>query len=246
MKKNLYLPLLLLFSLVIISCSGDDEKDEIKLGKTTYTLYPLDEEQIEATSISDITYSSASLYHANVSNSGKITAMKVGETEITLQNAEDSKTIKVIVQPEVTLYPDPVLNFHASVSDIKKAHGEPDVEDEDVIAYENYSLHAPILMYFFSSGKLQIVVVMVKTAKSSELGTHLVERYNYLGEIDNELYFINALKYDDATLSARASLYNLNYWMVEYISITNNTRTTEERAITNEKIRKTLERMGKE
>jgi len=92
--------------IVLNSCDKDD-KDLISLSVSEKTLNFEDEYQIEATSNSVITYTVENEYHAEVSETGLVTARFVGETNILLENAEDNKTFKVIVEPIYNLYPEP-------------------------------------------------------------------------------------------------------------------------------------------
>lgn len=58
MKKQFSLMLLLATVLMFTACGGDDEPDNIKLSKTTYSMYHEDTQTIEGTNLADIVWES--------------------------------------------------------------------------------------------------------------------------------------------------------------------------------------------
>jgi len=221
--KKLFL-FLLLTPIVFISCSTDDNySNNIFVKESGTTLKNGKTYKIIATSDNKISYESENEYHAKVSDSGLITAVCIGETNIIVSNGTTSKDFKVTVEPESNLYPEPNLEFGISKNDLVKKLGTPDSETSDGIGYVNYSPNAPIVVYLFdSNNKLKASTIMVKTLFSSELGTFLNERYIYGTSIEEDytLLFINALKLEDATMWVGASLYDKTYWMCLYAPYT--------------------------
>lgn len=215
--KQLKIVLLTLLVIAVISCDKEKE-DLILLNETVIILNFGDEYQIEAMSISEITYSSENEYHAIVSEDGLVSARFVGETNIVLSNNEDAKTIKIVVEPVYNLYPDPDFDFGTSRASLIAKYGTPDIENESGIGYINYSSKAPKLAYNFDDNdNLKIAGVLVKTAYSSSLASFLVERYKVL-DVDNSL-FINGLTIDDASMTIGMELFDLSYWSVIYTQI---------------------------
>ncbi len=192
MKKHLFT---LLFSIpLILSSCGDseslEEDQQIKLGKTEYSMNYEDEKQIEATSVSAITYTSENEYNATVSQSGKITGGKVGKTTIVLENGYDKKKIDVIIDPKFTLYPEPneKVKFGASKQDVKKIYGTPSFENTDGILYnEYYSIYSYIFL-FDKNDKVTSIGVSCSIDKMSEnLPEFLDERYQLIDYDEDEL-----------------------------------------------------------
>ena len=104
--------ILAVLPLLLAGCSKDEPKpDIISLVVTEKTLNFGDEYQIVATSKAPIVYEVENEYHADVSETGLVTARFIGETIILLSNGEDSKTFKIIVSPKSNLYPEPNLKF---------------------------------------------------------------------------------------------------------------------------------------
>lgn len=201
-------------------CSKDDE-DSLVLSEDKVTLHQGEEYQIKASSSSEIKYIVKDEYHAEVSKTGVITALFVGETEIIVSNDKESKTFILTVAPKVNTYPEPNVYFGQSKEEILSKFGSPKVDSEGTIAYDNYSSKAPILMLQFDNNdELKSYMIAVKTIYSSELGSFLAERY--LPVSLDDLIFVNGLSPETATMGIKAQLYNTSYWMVIYIPYSNN------------------------
>lgn len=217
MKK--FLTLILLATLFVGCSSDDDENNNIDLKTSDVILSFGDESQIGATSDSKITYSSEDEYYASVSDAGLIKAGRVGETRMVLTNGKDTKSLKVTVKATSNLYPEPNIEFGISRSDLIKKLGTPDRETSTGIGYDNYSTNAPQVAYIFdTNNKLTSSSVLVKSSQSSNLGTFLGERYIAIGSEGYTIFFINSLLTQNPTMGVGANLYNVNYWMVLYMS----------------------------
>lgn len=216
--KSLLSLSLLASVLLVPGCSKDDDGDPISLKETEKTLYHDNEYQIEAESKSGITYSSEDEYHANVSASGLVTAMFVGETNIVLKNNEEQKKVKIIVKPVSNLYPEPDVDFGATKSQIKAKFGTPVYETSTAMLIEDYSNAAPDLMFLFDeSGKMISYAVMVKSIYSEILAEFLTERYKVVDEEEGVYLLINGLDLNTATMAICLQLYDISYWMVVYL-----------------------------
>lgn len=245
MKKLLFLLTCTLF--LLGSCSSDDDnKNGISLSETSTTLKSAKTYQINATSDTKITYAVENEYHAKVSDSGLVTAGKIGETDIILTNGDDTKHFKVTVDPESTMYPDPNLEFGISKGDLVKKLGTPSKETSDGISYDNFSTKAPQVAYLFdSNNKLKSVGVIVKTAYSKELGTYLGERYVYAASNEDSytLFFINALSLEKTTMAVGASLYNTQYWMTIYFPYSKSKTSAQVRSYQESSIKKAIDNL---
>lgn len=226
MKKILFC-FLASFLLLAVSCSKeDDPKESLILESNEEVLYFGEEYQIEVTSETPVTYSSANEYHAEVSANGLITAKFVGETIIKLANEDETKEITVTVEPRSTLYPNPNLQFGITKKELIAEWGTPDVESEEGIAYHEFSTAAPLVMYLFNeNNEMESLAVMVETLYSKELGTFLSERY-FPADPEN-LIFINALDESKTTMLVGAELYDQNHWMIIYVPFTATKKTPD-------------------
>lgn len=214
MKKFL---LLSVITFLFVCCSKNDET--IVLKQSEVSLYPGDEFQIEATSNLGLTYRSENEYHASVSETGLVTALFVGETNIVVSDGNDSKNFRVTVQPKSTLYPEPCMNWGASRSEVIAYSGTPDTNSADGLTYKEYG-NADALIYMFDeSDKLKSVGVLVKSNLSSEMSTYLAERYLPI-DISSETYtilFVNGISSETITTVIGSRLLNLSYWMIVYL-----------------------------
>lgn len=220
MKKILFVFVVLVS--VLSSCSSSDDDKGIELMSKDVVLSFEEEYKIDAKSESKILYTSENKYHASVSENGTITGGRVGETNILLNNGEDTKKIKVTIEAKSNLYPEPNLEFGISRADLIKKLGKPDNNSDDGIAYTSFSANAPIAAYFFDENdRLSSVAVMVKTSQSSNLGKFLVERYVPFSSENGLALFMNALVVKDVTMLVGAKVFNLSYWQVLYTTPTN-------------------------
>jgi len=217
MKK--ILPIIMFCIIICISCEESEPKpQELEVSTTKISLNSGYSENIVSISDFDILYESENDFHASVSNLGKVTAVKVGNT--TVKVSSNGKSINVLVEviPLYTTYPTPIIDWNKTRSSIISANGQPDAESGDVIGYEDYSTKAPMVMYMFdSNGKLESTAVMVRSAYSSELGSYIAERYQFVGEQDGIIVSADALEPSKMEMAVAVSLYDLNYWMVMYM-----------------------------
>ena len=228
MKKSVLL-MFAIMAMVLSGCSSDDdENNSIVLDSKEVVIYSGDKYQIEAKSDKSISYQSEDEYHARVSTSGLISANKVGETNILLNNGYDSKTVKVIVKGKINLYPEPYLKWNVSKNELIKLLGKPDKESLDAITYNNYSSTAPSVIYMFNENNtLKGVGVLVRASYSSQLGTFLAERYFAYQSQDYTIYFVNNYSPDLVSMGVGAMLYNTSYWIVAYAPFNAKTKSMQ-------------------
>lgn len=229
--------LLLIAVLVFTLSSCEKEKANlISVAVLEKTFNFEDEYQIEATSKSAISYTVENEYNAKITQTGYLTAGRVGETTISLNNSEDQKTFKVIVKPKYNLYPEPNIKFGATKNSIISQFGSDYIETEGNIAYSNYSNTAPIILFLFdASKKLESYAIIVESIYSSTLGSFLVERYLPVKEEDGIFFFVNGLNSKTATTTVMLGLYNISYWMAMYMPFSSNTKSTNLKYITTPK-----------
>jgi hypothetical protein len=226
MKKIILLSAIL--ATMLTGCSNKESVDVIfSLNVTEKALFHKDKYQIEATSKTEISYFTENGYHANVSETGLITAGFVGETNILLSNGEDYKTFKVIVMPKYNPYPEPDVKFGDSKSSLISKFGTPDSQTSSTILYQSYSSAAPILMLSFdTSDKLNGYSVLVKSMYASMFADFLTERYLAITEDDGLSMFINGLYENTATMIIGLKFYSASYWMVMHIPNTSSSEST--------------------
>lgn len=221
MKKSLLFISLLALS---TSCSKSDP-DTLVLSTSELSLQRGQSYQISVPSRSALSYETANEFHAVVSADGLVKAGYVGETDITVRNAEDKKELKVAVLPNHTLYEEPLNDFPLTKSQIIAKLGKPDYENGETIGYYSTSRINPIKMYLFDANQtLKSSAAAVSTTFSAELGKHLVERYLPVASRDYTLMFIDALTLNKAKKVVGASLSDSQTWLVIYMPNTANAR----------------------
>lgn len=219
MKKTL----LLFIAVIALSCNKE-EFDTISLNTLEKNLNANEEYQIEANSNSGIIYTVENEFHLEVSALGLVTAKYVGETNVLLENAEDSKTIKIIVEPKYNTYPEPEFEFGETKSDIINTFGENyeeiSLEDDGnftLLGYNNYFNKAPIIFFVLDSDqKIASYAVLIHNEYITELAGFLTERYLAYAEQDETFYFINQLEYENASLLLGLGAYDENFLIAQY------------------------------
>ncbi len=216
MKKLIFTSLLLL---AMSSCSKDNTNNRIDLESTNKTLYFEDKYKIVAESKDPINYTSSDEYHATVSGTGLVTAGRIGETSIILDNTHDTKVLKLHIKPKLVLYKDPYLEFGSTEWTVVNELGEPDEESSNSIAYNLNSDVAPLVMYTFDDyDRLEYVVVLANSLYTEDLADYLLERYIPVSIAD--LIFVNGLTPEETSMLVKLELFNTSYWMVVYASYT--------------------------
>jgi len=191
----------------------------INLSESATTLHKGETYQILAESESPITFFSEDEYHAMVSDSGLVTANFVGNTIILLQSESDSVTFDVTVAPVSELYPEPDIEIGESKESVIEKLGQPGLEEDGSIGYENYSENAFLLAVMFDEYDLvSNYGLILDESVEEELDTFLSERYMFANEEDGIKIYMNALTPEDVTLFV-ASEFNEDeeYVMVLYM-----------------------------
>lgn len=210
---------ILLMAVLCVAATSCTKEKLITLSATSVTLYHGETHKIPAQCENPITYTSANEYHAKVSPSGLVTAQYVGSTTIRLTSEDDTKTFTVTVSPQSNLYPEPNIHIGATRNSVISMLGTPDYTDGNSIGYTSYSGNAPILIVLFDERNcVKSYAAVVGTTHTSSLRTFLSERYVYVGMSDGTTFYRNGLTPSLATLAVAMEMYNLNYWMVAYLS----------------------------
>lgn len=214
MERRLLIPLI---SVIWIFGCSRSEPDTIVLSPSEVSLKKGDTHQIQVNSKSTLTYEIENDFHGKVTADGKVTAGYVGETTILVRNAEDSKPLKIIVEPRNKLYPDPVLEYGKSKNDIRAKYGTPADEVNAALAYNNYSANAPgILFLFDTSGRCSGITVLIKTSLVNQVAEFISERFVRIS--NTELYFADSFDPNKTKSIVILDVYNSLYYSVTYMN----------------------------
>ncbi|MFA9371531.1 MAG: hypothetical protein ACERIH_07450 [Labilibaculum antarcticum] len=196
MKKLL---LIAVTSLLCFACDKDPQ--ELLIKTTEVSLYPEDIIQIDAISDFDIAYLSTNTYLADVSAIGLLTANKVGKTLVEVSSNNFVIEVPVEIMGRYNVYPDPILDWGISQSDLIEIAGEPDKAYTNSIEYANYSDQAPAIAYLFTPGdSLMCAMVIVLETSSDDLTAYMDERFVFDSEEDGLSVYRNAHEEKDVTL----------------------------------------------
>ena len=121
------------------------------------------------------------------------------------------------IEPLSNLYPDPVLDFGLSRTEMVHRLGIPERSTKDGIIYTNYSKAAPYAMYVFENEKLSGAGVLVCSSCTKSLAAYLVERYRPVSREGEHYYFINTPSEQKSAIRVALTLGKTKYWSVMYM-----------------------------
>jgi len=191
MRKALALIVLLT---VFVSCSTDSEKEEtpsIKLNTNLIEIYYDEEFIIDAETNpidEDIIWITENENVAEVSQTGEVEAIKVGETTIKVKTIQTEALCEVIIKPYRNLYKAPVVTFGESESFVKSKETRPYLgTEDDILFYSDPNSKVEAILYFFVNNKLEEagVILNLYEKEMDDLALYLDERYFHLGTTDD-------------------------------------------------------------
>lgn len=175
MKKLFSIMLLLATVLSFTACGSDnDEPDDVKLSKSSYTLYHEGTAMIQGSNLSNLSWSPDNEFVATVKNN-VITANYVGKTVVKSSTKNLSFTVEV--KPKYSLYKEPDLDWTATKTSIKKKYGTPYKETSSGFMYETSNSKVPYMVLLFEGEKISSYTMVCQISSAEELADFLLERY---------------------------------------------------------------------
>ncbi len=187
---------LIVFPMLFTDCGFNDFDDNnIKINQDQYILHYKETAQINSiTKATNIVYTSQSEYVASVSESGVITAGRVGEANIYLSNMGTTTHVTVKVEPVHNIYPEPIhdIDFGVSKESVKSTFGNnPTEEHETALVYRDYHKDYDYV-FLFEDEDLAAMGVLIPTPSLPDNFTDfLLERYLLVAFQDGESTFLN-------------------------------------------------------
>jgi len=178
-----------MFGLFTTSCSKDDDVAEPSVNLSTTNIVMYHEQTKKITAENATRWSTENDFVATVDENGLVTGGHVGTTKIIASNRSSSATCNVTIQPRYNLYDSPILDWGASMSEIrnKETHENMSMSSTTSLAYfYNKSTDNPVVvLYSFENGKLDYASVILKWNTFASAVNHLVERYQVVA-VDHE------------------------------------------------------------
>lgn len=205
----------------LISAGCQKEATPLTVSPESVTLYCDGTAQITASPVDGVTYTSQDEFYAEVSETGLITANKIGQTNITVSSPNGVKSIPVTVLPQYTLYEDLTPYIGASLSNItaKYCTDYTTATNKDgsvTYTFKNPTSYVAGIGFIIENGKCTSAMVAVSTSHTSMLTKYLIERYAVVG-MQNDMYFF--LNHDkDVTITY--TVYSYSTLMVLYTPYT--------------------------
>ena len=190
MKKTTIVMLFVaVLGLSITSCSKDDDVPEPNVVLSTTNIMMYYEQTKKLTAENATSWRTENDFVATVDENGLVTGGHVGTTRIIASNRSSSATCNVTIQPRYNLYDSPILDWGASMSEIrnKETHENMSMSSTTSLAYfYNKSTDNPVVvLYSFENGKLDYASVILKWNTFASAVNHLVERYQVVA-VDHE------------------------------------------------------------
>ena len=204
-------------AVIFASCKEEEKSPEITLEKDSVTLTSGGEFLINATSDYDLTYKSEDNYHATVDEKGLVTARYVGETNIVVSNSENSKKVKITVEPEYDIYEDFCQYLGKTKSQIVSKFGDNYTSTEKFIFYEDYTSYVRDLMFTIENDVVTDILITVNESYWPTLEGYLKERYVFADRDDYSYkYFDNTDESKITTMILVGRYYDTPYLAVSY------------------------------
>lgn len=206
--------LILLILPAALGCSTQ-EPDSLGLQESEISIKKGETYQITVNSKSKVNFATDNDFHADVDDNGKVSTNYAGKSTIKVSNAELSREIPVIVEPNFTLFKDPVLDFTLTKEEIIKLVGEPVENAPNIIRYAA-DLNGTSMFYQFMNNGSFISAVIIKNEFLNDLDRHISERYKYENYSNLIHYYRNSLKIDDVSVCVAVSPVDANTTIVVY------------------------------
>ena len=205
--KRKSLAALVMAAVIFASCKEEEKSPEITLEKDSVTLTSGGEFLINATSDYDLTFKSEDENHAKVDEKGLVTAKYIGETNIVVSNSENSKKVKITVEPEYDICEDLCQYLFKTKSQIVSKFGDNYTLNENYIFYKDYTSYVSDLIFKIENDVVKAVLINVDKSYWSTLEGYLKERYVFAGKANEAevgvLSEIGVYKYFDNTDEAK-------------------------------------------
>lgn len=181
--KKLFMLMAILIPAMAFTACGDDDKDEPNVPNQTLNVGQTYTIPADGTWVSD--------NDLIASIDGKtVKGVRVGEVSI----RNGGQSFNVTVNPTITLFKDPYLNFGANTQSVKNAMSgfEFVAEENGTLSYIDEA-NSVIYGYSFENSKLKIsMVIAVKSfASAKEMGEMLAERYVFVTTKDDYIGMVS-------------------------------------------------------
>lgn len=183
MKKTTIVMLFVaVLGLSITSCSKDDDVPEPNVVLSTTNIVMYYEQTKKLTAENATSWRTENDFVATVDKDGLVTGGHVGTTKIIASNGSSSATCNVTIQPKYNLYDSPILDWGASMSEIRNKETHENMTTASTSTslaylYNNSTDNPVIALYSFENGKLDLASVILKWNTFSSAVNHLLERY---------------------------------------------------------------------
>lgn len=206
-----------LMCVILFSGCSKDDASGLSISKSEITIKSDQTETIVVLpDASGCTFTSENKYIANVSSEGKVTAITVGTTYVSVSNSVQnfSAKCKVTVTPVYNLYKEPYLGFGATKSTVKATEDRSLASEKSTgLIYTGENSNVSFVLYLFDgSGKMTGASVVFPINRMYATVDFLSERYIPIGYVDGYGIFMS----NDEKMGVSITVYNTSYLMAVY------------------------------
>lgn len=207
----------MLLPMLLVGCKETTSYNNVALDRYTLELRAGDTQSVYvvAGDPDNVLWQSDDEFVATV-DGGAISALRIGRTRITANNA----AVSVTVVGRSNLYDEPMegLEWQMTREQVVDKLGLPDEMADGVLTYNLSSSVNSFVRYTFTGNRLVEAAITVSRTATSQLDDFLGERYLLLDDSDSrqDKDYIDRLTYDEATMVVTRTGFDNDYWIVTY------------------------------
>jgi len=181
--------------LAFIGCTKDDS-NSVSFDQDTFEIDYNQTYKLEYTSSGDgaITFKSDDVSIATVDNEGNVTGKLVGETTITVTQGDKSDQCKIVVNPTISIYTEPYVEYSCKPSTIKAKETRTLVSEtvsEIIYSGENSNVKSVTYEMDSSVGMLAAIVILKSSVSLENAKAFLAQRYQLYDETSDVAEYVN-------------------------------------------------------
>lgn len=189
MKKLLFAAMI---AFITVGCSKSESEPEITLNQKEVKLKFDEDFKFTLSSGAGAAWKSSDEFVGVVDNNGNFEAKHIGETIVSVNVNGKDVNAKVIVEPYITDITEPYLSYGATKATVKSFEKRSVIaETSTALLYRGQGSKENEVFYGFENGSLNGSILSFKTYAdvAKDLAKFYSERYTYVGDDDNVLYF---------------------------------------------------------
>jgi hypothetical protein len=187
-------------SIILVSCSKKEDTPKLMLDLNELSLKFDQEHQFKITQggeevdASTYEWTSSDEITGSVGGGGLFQASRIGKSTVTAKRGDESVSAQITVVHYTSFFAEPYIDFNANKATIKSREARElsqNGETADALLYAGENNKISNVLYRFENGVLLGAAVVFNTPNINleETATFFLERYAFIGEIEETYYF---------------------------------------------------------